>query len=251
MKKVYHILNGDELQAKFPKNILGEQIVIRECLVDGDVSGETSTEFYANRAHFISTAYEEIEESQYFEKVVPELEKIRDIPQSAEVNLWFEDDLFCQVNCWYVLHLLKENGHKGDLYLVRPHTELIEGFGKLDEVDLVSIFKFRKKLSPAEFKKWAAFWELYREDEEDRMLLEAIELESSFPFLLPVVEAHLARKSVGHDPGRPELVLMEIMDELQTHEFEPLFREFSIRESIYGFGDLQVKRILDKLIIKG
>ena len=48
--------------------------------------------------------------------------------------------------------------------------------------------------------------------------------------------------------GRPIQSLITIMKELDTEEFGPVFREFNKRESIYGFGDLQVKRLFDEII---
>jgi hypothetical protein len=44
----YHILNGDALKGQFPSEIPGQLIVARECLVDGDVSGESLSEFFRN-----------------------------------------------------------------------------------------------------------------------------------------------------------------------------------------------------------
>jgi len=38
------------------------------------------------------------------------------------------------------------------------------------------------------------------------------------------------------------------MKELETQDFGPVFREFTKRESIYGYGDLQVKRLFDELL---
>jgi Holliday junction resolvasome RuvABC DNA-binding subunit len=37
------------------------------------------------------------------------------------------------------------------------------------------------------------------------------------------------------------------MKELETNDFGSIFRAFNERESIYGFGDLQVRRMFDKL----
>jgi hypothetical protein len=37
------------------------------------------------------------------------------------------------------------------------------------------------------------------------------------------------------------------MDELETEDFGIVFKEFSQRENIYGFSDLQVKRLFDKI----
>ena len=39
MKIKFHVLNGDALKEQFPPTITGDIIVIRECLVDGPVTG--------------------------------------------------------------------------------------------------------------------------------------------------------------------------------------------------------------------
>ena len=61
------------------------------------------------------------------------------------------------------------------------------------------------------------------------------------------MKAHIERISTEENLGRPVQSLIQIMKELETEEFEPVFREFCIRESIYGFGDLQVKRLFDEI----
>jgi hypothetical protein len=60
----------------------------------------------------------------------------------------------------------------------------------------------------------------------------------------------LARIPTENNPGRPVQSLLEIMDELGTTDFGLIFKEFNKREAIYGFGDLQVKRLLDGLLNK-
>jgi hypothetical protein len=48
--------------------------------------------------------------------------------------------------------------------------------------------------------------------------------------------------------GRPMNSLIGIIKDLHTTEFRPVFKEFCTREGIYGFGDLQVKRLFDEII---
>ena len=105
MKTQYHILNGDSLKKQFPQDLTGEKIIIRECLIEGEIQGNSITDFFQCRAKFISNAYNTTEE-KYFEKTVSEFQKIEKIPQEVEINTWFEDDLFCQVNFWFVCYLL-------------------------------------------------------------------------------------------------------------------------------------------------
>ncbi|MFB0948097.1 MAG: hypothetical protein ACI9V1_000827 [Spirosomataceae bacterium] len=52
----YHILNGDALLEKFPK-IEDEIIVLRECLIEGDKSGDTWEGFVKSRLAFLNKYY--------------------------------------------------------------------------------------------------------------------------------------------------------------------------------------------------
>ena len=43
----------------------------------------------------------DIMEVTTMKKTVPEFLKMQNIPENSEINLWFEDDLFCQVTFWF------------------------------------------------------------------------------------------------------------------------------------------------------
>ena len=67
------------------------------------------------------------------------------------------------------------------------------------------------------------------------------------PFILTSAEAHIERIPINGELGRPSQSLIQVIEDLETDEFGPVFREFNKRESIYGYGDLQVKRIFDEI----
>ncbi len=137
----FHILNGNSLQEQFPATIVGTRIVFRECLVDGPVQSDSPEEFYEIRSKFISENYDGCSAEEYLKKTVPEIERIRQIPQYSEINLWFEDDLFCQVNLWFVVHLLNKKIY--NIHLVRPLKDMKYGFASYDGDGLISLFEER------------------------------------------------------------------------------------------------------------
>lgn len=96
-------------------------------------------------------------------------------------------------------------------------------------------------------EKLAGLWKLYQHQKTDEMLKTAQHLKRELPFLLPAVQAHIDRIPSNGNPGRPVQSLKVIRKELNTDDFSEIFKEFSKRESIYGFGDLQVKRLFEKL----
>lgn len=73
---IYNILNGDALAYSFPDaKIEGDMIVVREALIDGDLSGSHLQDFWHSRAKYIG-----VTEAEYQDKVVSEFEKIMNAP---------------------------------------------------------------------------------------------------------------------------------------------------------------------------
>jgi len=245
MDKLYHILNGDSLKERFPKELQGEIIVMRECLMDGDVKSQNLEEFYNVRAEFITELHGDMSVAHYFEHSVSEFEKIRSLPTGWSIYLWFEDDLFCQVNFWFVAHLLVNNAKECEVFLVRPKNHTQFGFAGLNNSDLKEVFK--ESIPLGKLEKIALLWPSFQNDNTQQLHDLSKELESSYPFILNAVEAHIARIPTPNHPGRPVKSLLDIMKELKTEEFAPVFREFNKREAIYGYGDLQVKRLFDQI----
>ena len=248
MRKQYHILNGDALKDQFPDAIEGEIIVARECLVDGNVSGNNLKELFATRAKFLNEHYG-VSEKDYYDKTASEFLKIQKINDDSDINLWFEDDLFCQVNVWFTVYLLLKSGTDSHLYLIRPEKHNRYGFGGLNESELISIYE--ERLSLKELNKISNLWEAYQNDDSKKLMQNAQALRKQYPFILTAVEAHIQRNPLNRNVDRPTQSLLAIMEELNTKDFGSIFKEFCKRESIYGFGDLQVKRLYDQIINPG
>ena len=237
-----HVLPGDSLRSEFTKTqIDGEVIVCRECLISGDVDSDTLPDFWDQRARFILSAFGE-DEIEYHEKVADELAKLIDLPEGTEVNLWFEYELFCSVNLWFCLYLLQETGT--EIYRVEPLVLAAEdrwiGFGKLGTDELKKCFEGRKKLTPEDIALGANLWNAYRHGNHSRLKELSKTPTAHFPYLEEVCEAALNKKT------RPLEILKDIRaDGFKT--FPEIFPEFVSRAGEYGFGDVQIKYLLEKL----
>ncbi len=236
------ILNGDALYDLLPENILsGDILIARECLIDGPLSGETPEEFWKTRAEFISNSYSEPAEL-YHTEVVTEFQKMRAIEPGSDVNLWFEDDLFCQVNLWYCISLLSPIDDL-KIYLVKP--PLVDGlpdwrgFGALNRDAIAKAYQERARMNKEEIVLLEKLWHAYKHSHSDELAVLANEDAPHFPFLKDVVNAQLDRHL-----NRPQNTLRQILSENQGADFKTIFKEFSQREGIYGFGDLQVESLL-------
>jgi hypothetical protein len=246
---IYHILNGDSLAHSFPSaHIEGEIIVDREALVDGDLQGRDLSDFWKTRAAHIG-----ISSAEYNEKVVAEFDKILTAPENTEFNLWFEYDLFCQVNFWFVLSLIADLTIKKRVYtvystyLTREDKNFWNAFGPATPDQLKQSFNDRILLSDKDIQLGKQLWKAYQDASLTELKSLSKNKSPAFPYLREVIEAHIDRFPKSGERGRPEKVLEEIIN---THpaDFQTVFQEFWKRESIYGFGDVQLKHLYDKVL---
>ena len=244
---VCHVLNGDALASSFSQSRLGgEVIVFREGLVEGDLSGKTLAEFWRARARF-----QGVSETDYAARVGGEFEKILHAPDNAEFNLWFEFDLFCQVNMWFVLSLIKGLSVKRKVnavytfHLKEEDPHFWTGFGPATADQLRFCHGHRMPLTGADVQLGSDLWMAYKHSDLGGLMRLARNQSHTFPHLMEVIQAHIDRFPSDGAKGRPERVLEEIMK--GATDFQEICREFWRRESIYGFGDLQIKHIYDEL----
>jgi len=240
----WHILNGDALLHQFPETLEGKQIVARECLITGDVQGEDLEAFFATRAIFIKSEFGESIET-YDEIVKEEFLKLKVVGQDDEINLWFEDDLFCQVNFWFVCYLIHHFKLENKICLVRPELQNQFGFGGLSKDELVICFENRLTLSSV--IPFVQLWKAYVKHDLSELLKIAKKNEEEYPFLLAAIQAHIDRFPEKGE-GRPMQTLRKIIEEADDKSFPSVFKTFCAKESIYGFGDTQVKKFYDRII---
>lgn len=246
---VYNILNGDALAYSFPDaNIEGEIVVVRECLIDGELSGDTLHDFWKSRATYIG-----ITGTEYNDSVVKEFEKILNVPDHSVFNLWFEYDLFCQVNMWFVISIINSLPIRKKVfavytsYLDQSSKHFWNGFGPANSNELQVCYSDRILLEQTDMKFGHALWNAYKDGNLDELTNLSKHQSPAFPYLQEVVRAHVDRFPKDGTKGRPEKVIEDIVTTIST-DFNRVFKEFWNRESIYGFGDTQLKSLYDKVM---
>jgi len=237
-----HVLAGDSLADEFKKTGLeGDAVICRACLIDGSLGAELLWDFWKTRASYISSVYSEPEKN-YYRKVVGEfLKLVRG--DADEIYLWFEYDLFCQVNMWFILSLLAKVPLK-NVFRVEPgvRESIWNGFGKHDAVQLRRCFEKRQRFTFDEIQLGVGLWHAYKNG--DLNLLEKLSAQNSkcFPYLKEACSAEIDRKK----NNRPQNTLRNILNR-GKRDFSEIFQEFSASEGVYGFGDLQVKLMLNQI----
>lgn len=246
---VYNILNGDSLAYSFPGDIIsGEIIVCREAFIDGDLSGNNLQDLWRSRAKYMA-----LTEDEYQNKVVTEFKKILAAPGNSEFNLWFEYDLFCQVNMWFIISIINNSQINKKVYAVytsyldQTSKQFWNGFGSANSSELIICFNNRILLNDADLQLGQALWTAYKNNNLEELARLAKTQSPAFPYLKKVIKAHIERFPKDGIKGRPERVIEDITKNIST-DFNKVFKEFWNRESIYGFGDTQLKHLYDKVM---
>ena len=234
-----HVLPGDAQLEQFRKtDIDGDVVVCREAFIDGPAAADSLEDLWQVRERYLADAYPQ-SDSNYREIVVAEFEKLADLPARTDVNLWFEYELFCHVNMWFCVWLLRES--KAPLFRVAPIVQLKEnvwdGFGSLTTEELKLCYAERLRFTERDIELGADLWTAFRSRDHAR-LRELSKIESAcFPYLQEAVEAEVEKDF------RPKRILDELQNEGVT-EFGEMFAEFRQRAGVYGYGDSQVRRLL-------
>ncbi len=246
----YHLLNGDCLAEQLRQtNINQDFIICRECLIVGPVAADSLDAFWNVRSQFIAGTYQESAE-KYFDKTVRELNKLNNLPEQSEICLWFENDLFCQVNMWFVLSLLSKYS-TFKVFRVFPvitnKADIWKGFAESTPETPEQAYHSKIHFSSDDIKLGEKLWSAYQNNDLDKLTTLAKTTSDCFEYLEEVCQAHSDRFPLNQSLGRPEKVVLEIL-KTQPRDFQLVFTEFVKREGIYGFGDIQIKGMFDRLI---
>jgi len=240
---IYHVLPGDAQVPEFKASgIKGKVIVCREALIHGPVEADDLEQFWNERARFIVGEYGE-DEIAYHDNVARELARLQDLEAEDDVNLWFEYELFCSVNMWFCLSLLTGTG--ATVYRVEPLGLDVEhrwnGFGGFTAEQMRASYELRTRLSHGQVELGAELWHAYRKkDHRQLKQLAAKCYADCFPYLTEIAAA------AAEEDIHPFEVLKEIRSRGER-EFPKIFEEFRKRAGVYGYGDTQVRRLLEKL----
>jgi hypothetical protein len=223
---IYHVLNGDCLSENF--QIEGEKIICRECLIEGDLAQDLD-EFWQRRENFFQKTYGE---SDYFQKVKAEFDKFEKITQADEVNLWFGNDVFCQLNLWFCLYLLQDTDAK--IYRIFPDSS----DWKCNFINPKKCFNNRKLLTEIDLQIGRGLWHSYIWNNEKYLNKLSQTQTESYLNLREVCQAIIEKET------KPREILQEITENGET-DFANIFAKFQTKAPIYGFGDSQVKNLLN------
>jgi hypothetical protein len=252
-----HIHNGDSTAGTAKKACIpGEHLAWREALVCGPAPGGLAEDkFRSIRSGHLADAYG-VDLAECEKELREQEDALSRFPDHEEVVLWFEHDLFCQVQLIYLLDWFaqRELGNtKLSLICIGefPGIPDFRGLGQLNEEQLTSLFPQRVEITPAQLRLGSKAWRAYSSSnpKDIESLLESDLTELTF--LKSALAKHLRRfPSVRNGLGRVENLALELVAG-GRHDFKLLFSEFGKREPEYGFGDAQVLLEMKRLANAG
>ncbi len=245
-KLMLHIHNGDSTAGTLREaGFAGEHFAFRESLASGPTpQGLSKDEWLTMRANDLAEDTE-LDFSAIKHELAGMYTTLVNLSSHEEVILWFEHDLFCQINLVYLLdHFARQGTGSARLSLICigefPGRPNFRGLGELTAAQLASLFDTRHEVNAAELSLAQRAWETYCSPDPHNIVKLLAEDTSALSFLRGALEQHLARfPSVRNGLGRAENKLLGFIAD-GINKFGSLCPAFFNAEPAYGLGDSQI-----------
>ncbi|WP_350288515.1 DUF1835 domain-containing protein [uncultured Croceitalea sp.] len=253
MKSLLHITNGDSFTEKLQTLPLkGDIITWREMLCEGKTLSTVGSEsFWKTRFEFLNKNYK-VSKSWFVEKTLKEYRSLCNHKQQDQIVLWFEYDLFCQVNMLAVLSWLKTHRRHAEISLVcsgkEDESDKLYALNELSDEKLIALYENRTVLSQDDIEYADYVWQLYCSDNPIRLENLTDYKNYKFDYLADAVKAHLQRFPAIKNGlnGVENRILNLAVNEKPKTKREFLGKILS-NQGMYGFGDSQYERMLSTM----
>ena len=250
--KILHITNGNSLTDYLRElNFTDDILTWQEMLCEGPTAEQIDTEhFFSIRKQFLHDYYDiEVNEEEF----KTEIKTLNNTSEYSKIILWFEYDLFCHINLMAVVSLLQQKNNKTPLYLVssgriKGENDL-KGLSELSATQLLNHFEEKIKLSEADIDLLVTLWKTYC-GKDHNLFKPYITKKSPFKYLSNCLKAHL-RRFPDSKTGLSvlETNILEIVKKYPIKSRQHLLGYALNYQGYYGFGDIQLMRMFEKLSI--
>lgn len=248
-----HISNGDSFTERLQSLPLkGDIITWREMLCEGKTLSTVGSEsFWKTRFDFLSTNYK-VSKSWFVEKTLKEYRSLCNHKQQDQIVLWFEYDLFCQINMLAVVSWLKTHRRHSEIYLVcsgkEDDSDKMYGLNELSDDQLMHLFENKVQLTQDDIEYADYVWQLYCSDNPIRLENLSDFEDYNFTYLNQAIQAHLKRfPSIKNGLNEMENRILKIADEQKPKNRKQFLGRILFDQGIYGYGDTQYERLLTNL----
>ena len=251
-KQPLHITNGNSLTDYLNElDIVGEKLTWQEMLCEGPAIVEINSEkFLDNRKSFFSEFYDIDLDT---DEIKSELSKLDSCNEYSEIILWFEYDLFCHINMIAVINLILQKKIKLPISLVCSGrikgSKILKGLSELNAEQLIDHYKKKVKLNSEDLDLAKTIWGIYC-GKDHNLLKPYIITISSFTYLSNCLKAHLERFPDSiYGLNVLEKNILEIVNNNSIKSKHHLLGYVLNYQGYYGFGDLQIFRIIEELSV--
>jgi len=251
---ILHITNGDSTTNYLIRNhFSGDFITWREMLCEGKTTVDVGSEtFWKNRFDFLKTSYN-ISKRKFVNFTLKEYRSLCNKKESKEIVLWFDHDLFCQINMIAVISWLKTYRKGYHISLVTSSkikgSKKIKGLSEHTENQIQQLYKKRIDLSQDDIEYADYIWHLYCSDSPLRLeTVYKFNPMSPFTYLVEALEAHLKRfPSIKNGLNQIENTILETANSHKFTSKNQLVQQLLKTQTTYGFGDLQYEYHIEQL----
>src|SRR5262249_3785312 len=233
--QVLHLLNGDA--TVLPDDLPGERAFWRDIMMEGPANADLET-----RAAWLAPRLE-VTPGAYARGWREGQATLARATEHDEVVLWFERDLFCAINLWFILARLDA----ARVSLVFPEvTTDARGLSTLESPRLRALFGQRHTLAEDEIGEARALWRASAASEPTP----PPPLEPRFPFARAAIRLHCGRfPSVAHGLDEVEHATLQTLSTATglPRLFVAIARSASLIR--LGMGDVQFTAIVRDLAI--
>ena len=224
----------------------GEYMVWRETLTLGPLFYQIDSElFWEMRSQFMEVAYG-ARLAEYRRKVIMEFAKLRKF-SGDEIVLWYEYDVFCQVNFIALMSYILRNKKDIRISIIcvgdhASHNRRV-GLGEIETKEYQELYKSRKALVKYDLlvadKAWMLFCGMgtnqFQSIKNDQL-----------PYLSDALEASKVLFKCGKSQSPLEEYISAVMVS-STLKGKDLLRKLLEEDTTLGFGDLQFDYIVKNL----
>lgn len=251
-KQQLHITNGSHLTNVLNElNIQGVKLTWQELLCEGPTTEKVGSELFLETRKSFFTQFYNIDLDIEFIK--SELDKFNDSENYSEIVLWFEYDLFCHINMIAIISLIQQKKMNLPLHLVCSGriegSKNLMGLSELSPEQLLNHYKNKVLLNKDDIDIATTVWGIYC-GVDHTLLKPFIVKPSSFKYLSNCLKAHLERfpDSVDGLSILERNILQIIVKHSITSKHHLLGYALNY-QGFYGYGDLQLERIINQLSI--
>ncbi|MDY8136306.1 DUF1835 domain-containing protein [Aquimarina sp. 2201CG5-10] len=253
-ERTLHITNGDSITQRLQElNLVkGEFLIWREMLCEGPTTIKIASENSIQIRKAFFEKYYRITPDDYEEKFVSQIKKLETIKEYDQIILWFEYDLFCQINMIAAISILLD--HKIEeipIYLVCSgrieNEKKCLGLSELSDNQLKNHYLNKIKLTLDDLELASHVWTLYCES-NPKKIAGQIKKQSSFEYLSICLRAHLQRfPNMLTGLNVLEHNILEMIEKYQIKNVKQLMGYALEYQGYYGYGDMQMKRVIARL----